>query len=104
MLSLVGLAISVVVCVIAKVKHKMSQKLTEGSYNNIMWLINIVIMNNIIIISWLSHCVDLDTQRQGSTESNVIVLQPCGAYDVIQLSKQRITLDKNAAYGKIGVI
>ena len=45
MLSLVGLVISVVVCVITKVKHKMSQKLTEGSYNNIMWLINIVIMN-----------------------------------------------------------
>ena len=32
-----------------------------------------------------------------------IELQKCGAYEVVKLSRQRVTMNDNPAYGEIGV-
>ena len=67
-----------------------------------------LVIKIIIILVHVLHCCHIiviglsETQRQESTD--VIEIQACGAYDIIQLSKQRITMDENAAYGQVGVI
>ena len=36
------------------------------------------------------------------SDDNDIKLEKCGAYEVVQLSRQRVTMNENPAYGEIG--
>ena len=36
------------------------------------------------------------------SDENDIELKKCGAYEVVQLSRQRVTMNENPAYGEIG--
>ena len=46
----------------------------------------------------LAHLIRMDPP-----DSINIELQKCGAYEVVKLSKQRVTMNDNPAYGEIGV-
>ena len=46
-----------------------------------------------------------DEQHGGNLSNNShanIKLVKCGAYEVVQLSKQRVTMKDNPAYGEVG--
>ena len=52
-----------------------------------------------------THTYTGDQQRVDPSDSdNVNVeMQKCGAYDVVQLSRQSVTMNHNPAYGETGV-
>ena len=49
----------------------------------------------------------VDRQQEGNPSDAVydvnMDMQKCGAYDVVQLSRQRVIVNDNIAYGEIGV-
>ena len=48
--------------------------------------------------------VDIGKSRRENTQSELYVdMQRCGAYVVIRLSKQRVIMEENPAYGEIGL-
>ena len=49
-----------------------------------------------------THIID-DQHRVDPPDIVNLELQNCGAYEVVQLSKQRVTMNDNPAYGEVGV-
>ena len=49
------------------------------------------------ISTWFPYIDD----QQGKSEINM-EMQKCGAYETVQLSRQKFTMKDNPAYGKVG--
>ena len=49
------------------------------------------------------HTHSGDQQSRDTSDNVNIELQKCGAYEVVQLSRQRVIMKNNPAYGEIGV-
>ena len=64
-------------------------------------LIATVIISSLVIkrISKHSSGSTID-QRDGDTQN--VELQRCEAYEIVKLSKQKVTMETNPAYGEIG--
>ena len=56
----------------------------------------------IIVILMVIKCV-FKTNKQSSDETNV-EMQTCEAYETIQFSNLRVTMEENPAYGEVGAI
>ena len=49
-------------------------------------------------------CNIVGNQQRGDTSEISIEMVKCGAYEIVQLSRQRVTMNDNPAYGEIGFL
>ena len=87
---IVGMMISMISCAAYKVKKHQA----SGVYNQIVSHTPTLLL----------HCNYYGDHQQGGNPSDDVnmEMQKCGAYDVVQLSRQKVIMNDNPAYGEIG--